>query len=182
MNSNRSLTLSVWFDVDQTNDNLRWALSPDTVPAGTPGAGGLMFANGDTVTLVVTAYGSAARSRLSDFDVISACVSTKPYVLSMGKGVPTRYPAPSPFEQSRGASFIYEGPFDPVDGDPVDKAITIIKRAHTPLNVNVAEGRWELSLLLTVAIKRGAEFDPVARVFSFDPECQVGDGSNPGTD
>jgi len=42
------------------------------------------------------------------------------------------------------------------------------------LDVGHANGRWELSFVMTVRITRGEGEQPELRVFSFDPESSVG--------
>lgn len=172
--------LSISFDIDQVGSQLDWSLMPNVRPVTGKDSGGIAFTTGDTVEVEVNAYG--LMSDFSSFQIVDCCLVTLPEVLQIGDKVPTLYSAPSPFVQSVGASYPISLDFsvsaeDHVGKDKRHRRITQFWKHN--LNVNHAHGRWELSLILTVRIMRGLGNVTETRVFNFDPECQVGDGTDP---
>lgn len=181
----QTIVLSMSFDVDQNSDNLFWELKkPDTDPSnddsttqyGT-GAGAVRFFQGENVMLEVKGGGARADG-FTSFQIIECCLITRPKVVIAGTGIPTRYASPSPFLQSIGSSYVFENDFFS-HVDDKDDYRTITQTWKRSLNIEHTNGTWELSLNLTVRILRGFGA-PDIRVFRFDPEVQVGNGSRGG--
>ncbi|ELX09924.1 hypothetical protein Jab_2c20080 [Janthinobacterium sp. HH01] len=175
--------LSVSFDADQSSSNLNWSLTEaggNARPSRGAAAGAVQFYQGESVFLQV-AGGAAASSDFSAFQIVECCLVTRPQMISCGPGVPTRYATPSPFLQSLGASYVFENDYTAtVSEDTPGGYRTITQIWKRSLDIEHLDGSWELSLNLTVRILRGQAALPELRVFRFDPEVQVGNGTRPG--
>lgn len=180
------IVLSMSFDVDQNSDNLIWALKAPELSSSNDGsisqygvgAGSVKFFQGENVMLEVKGGGSYTDG-FTSFQIIECCLITRPKVVVAGADIPTRYASPSPFLQSIGSSYIFENDyFSAVNDDDDDQYRTITQTWKRSLNIEHTNGTWELSLNLTVRILRGYG-SPEIRVFRFDPEVQVGDGTRP---
>jgi hypothetical protein len=176
------IVLSIGFDVDQNSDNLVWAIKKldtnssaeeQTTQYGV-GAGAVKFFQGENVMLEVQSGGTFA-SGFTSFQIIECCLITRPKIVLAGSGVTTRYASPSPFLQSIGSSYVFENDYFSRVADK-DNYRTITQIWKRSLNIEHTDGTWELSLNLTVRILRGYG-PPDVRVFRFDPEVQVGDGT-----
>ncbi len=175
------MVLQVSFDADQISGQLDWKVLPNCEPLTGRHAGAILFEPGAELGLEVTGYGKPYGD-FQSFQIVECCIITRPQVVQIGsKNVPVRYAAPSPFVQGIGASLALENDFDPLPPviDP-DGTRAITQRWKHQLNVNQAPGRWNLSFLLTLRMLRGEGQVQETRVFYFDPESEVGDGSNPG--
>lgn len=187
MTDEQSVVLTIRFDVDQNSDRLTWSLTQP--PRGTaanddkpedeyaPGTGTVKLYTGEAVALHV--IGSCAPdSGFTSFQIIECCLITRPKVMIAGPHRETRYAPPSPFLQSIGSSYFFENDFSStvLERETERKITQCWKRT---LNIAHTDGSWELSLNLTVRILRGPHAMEV-RVFRFDPEVQVGNGTRPG--
>lgn len=181
------IVLSMSFDVDQNSDNLVWELKKPDVDSFNDapisqygvGAGAVKFFQGENVRLEVKGGGAYAGG-FTSFQIIECCLITRPKVVIAGSAVPTRYASPSPFLQSIGSSYVFENDyFSSVDDDQAQEYRTINQTWKRSLDIEHTNGAWELSLNLTVRILRGYG-SPDVRVFRFDPEVHVGDGTRSG--
>lgn len=176
------IVLSMSFDADQHSDNLVWELkqpnldssSDDSTTQYGVGAGAVKFFQGENVMLEVIGGGASADG-FTSFQIIECCLITRPKVAIAGTGLATRYASPSPFLQSIGSSYVFENDYLSNVSDN-DNYRTITQRWKRSLNIEHTDGTWELSLNLTVRILRGYG-PPDVRVFRFDPEVQVGNGT-----
>lgn len=180
------IVLSMSFDVDQNSDNLVWELKnpePSSADSGPisqygVGAGTVRFYQGENVMLEIKGGGAYADG-FTSFQIIECCLITRPKVVIAAPNKSTRYATPSPFLQSIGSSYVFENDFfSNVNDDDTDEYRTITQTWKRSLNIEHTNGAWELSLNLTVRILRGYAL-PEVRVFRFDPEVHVGDGSRP---
>lgn len=172
-----SALLSVSFDSGQVGSKLLWSVTEGRKNLLQPYgeyAGSLYFdvssLTSYCVPVVLTAYGS---STFRGFTVEDATIVSIPR-----NYVPTT--TPSPFK----ACFGYfattpVGPFaygkvvcDRTSGRKLMRAIS-----KNPLTVAPTPGAWQLSMLLTVSIHFSDKSCDKTRVFTFDPEAQVGNGS-----
>jgi hypothetical protein len=178
------IVLSIGFDVDQRSDNLVWELKRpnldtsdlDSVAQYGIGAGTVKFFQGESVMLEVKG-GGARTGEFTSFQILECCLITRPKMIITGTGLPTRFATPSPFLQSIGASYVFENDYFSNVSD-VDDYRTITQTWKRSLNIDNTDGGWELSLNLTVRILRGYGA-PEVRVFRFDPEVYVGNGTYP---
>lgn len=184
MTQTKDVVLTVAFDVDQYSDQLVHTFtSPDgATPVHPTGLyqGEIYLCEGEVVHLKV--LGGGKQDRFSAFQIIDCCLITvpKPGYIDPGKGF--RYATPSPFLQPRGATYPLQLDFSSeIEDDPEKKYRLITQHWKPTLNVGNALGRWEISLVITVQISRGASLAPDIRVFSFDPEGQVGSGRDVGS-
>jgi hypothetical protein len=173
------LILRVSFDAQQVSSLLDWTFTPASQAKGDASAGALQLYAGQVLQLEITGYGSEA-SGYAGFDVVDACMVTQPQLVRLGGNEPALFAAPSMFDGVDSATHHLGGQFNDVD-TPATLAGTV-RRAKVwdgALTVAQAPGRWDLSFMLTVRL-RGVPEDQARRVFYFDPESQVGDGSLPG--
>lgn len=178
--------LTVRFDVDQISPQLNYKLdrllenSNGVVVPPEPQegvyAGCLYFYRGEQVLLRVVATGTAD---FTGFDVVECCMVTEPQIIQCGPTVPTVYSAPSMFVKEAGAVYVVKGHYSSSTEPLTDGRHMVIRDWDGQAKVTSEDGRWELSFYLTVRISRAGVRDEL-RVFSFDPETQVGDAVNPG--
>jgi hypothetical protein len=177
MTSTTDVVLTIGFDADQTSDQL--ASDFGSTDGGRPihntglFKGEIQFLEGETLHLRV--IGSGRPGSFRSFQIVDCCLITRPMVVSAGYGMPTRYAPPSPFTQAVGAS--YQVPLDFSSELTQEEPVRIVTQQwKRTLDVGNTPGRWDLSLVLTVRIFRGPNQPDDVRVFSFDPETEVGSG------
>jgi hypothetical protein len=176
------ITLAVNFHVDQRSVNLNWAFKQNGVAMSIGNgnhSGAWLFGAGDVLGLELTAHMSEpCEVSIVDCHLINAPAldMSAPAGNSAGNPVGGYLLAPSPF-------FV---PDDPVLGGAViNFACDGFHGARSPdggqrqianrsLTVRNRAGSWELSFIMTVKIVSGRIVR--YRVFSFDPEVQVGSG------
>ncbi|HYD82215.1 MAG TPA: hypothetical protein VEC06_20615 [Paucimonas sp.] len=180
MKKKENVTLTIGFDADQISDQLSFKFTGDggARPMHPTGlfAGEIYFNEGEILHLEV--LGGGNKERFSSFQVLDCCMVTIPQLSAYSPGVLTRHAPPSPFVQSIGATCKLPLDFS-VDVEYPRPDYRLIKQSwkHT-LDVGTTLGRWDLSLVLTVRIVRGPLMQEEVRVFYFDPEAQVGTGSD----
>jgi len=169
-----SITLNVQFDIGQESQQLNWyfndshgKINPNT---GGPKTGLLSFRPGDTLTLAISAESSDGQ--LENVSVIDCNLITLPMLATWNTPNPGTYPLPSPcFEAGSGVGSTVS--FMPVTaGSPSAKRQTFTGKTVALNNL----GRWKLTFMLTVAITEVSGATNY-RVFMFDPECDVGNGT-----
>lgn len=178
------VTLRLSFDADQNGSALAHVLmrdnpdTPDPNPTQGKHADSMYFAPGEQLSVQVTCSGS--RENLFDsFQIIDCAFVTLPQVVQRGIGVITQYAAPSPFQQAIGACYPMALDFHAVDEGAGIEPERWTERVVTQywkrtLDIALTPGLWNLSLAMTVRITRGAGAVNEVRVFSFDPETEVG--------
>jgi hypothetical protein len=177
MTKDMNATLTVGFDVDQISDQLafQFTSSDGGEPVHPTGlfSGEIHFTTDEILHFDVIGTGKLAR--FTSYEILDCCLITRPLVIA-GDAKRTIYAAPSPFKEPAGASY-------PIAG------FEVLKQENTPdglrrkqtmgwtkmLTVANPDGRWEMSVYLTVRIHRPG-LSPRVRVFMFDPESQVGAG------
>ena len=179
MQERQHLILSVSFDAQQVSSFLDWEFTPASQARGNASAGALQLYSGQVLQVEVTGFGSVA-SGFSGFDVVDACMVTMPQLIRLGCKLPALFAAPSMFEGVHSATHHLRGHFTNVDTPPpVTGTVRRAKVWDGSLTVAAQAGRWDLSFVLTVRL-HGVPADQAHRVFYFDPETQVGDGTLPG--
>lgn len=179
MQEKQHLILRVSFDAQQVSSLLDWEFTPASQAKGNASAGALQLYGGQVFQVEVTGFGSAA-SGFAGFDVVDACMVTQPQLIRLGSNQPALFAAPSMFEGVHTATHHLHGHFDDVETPaPVTGTVRRAKVWDGSLKVAAAPGRWDLSFVLTVRLQ-GVPDEQALRVFYFDPETQVGDGSLPG--
>ncbi len=178
--------VQVSFDVDQISAYLHWGIfdgegnkRSDMYPPFGRHAGALHLREGDSIGIEVTAYGDADSGSLVTINILDAMFYSVPH----GNG--TLHSAPSPFSAVRATMPI--GQWAPAEACETIKVHgkryrTVVQRSLTPLKVVEQDGRWKFSLILTVAIEREIRKGKARRdirVFVFDPEAEVGSGTEP---
>ena len=167
--------LTVSFDAEQLGSQLVWLASENREnlyePYG-PFAGSLRLPKNHPRGVEVRGYGKKA---LQSFTVESAVLVTVPVDPQV---------SPSPFTG-------HDVAVVPLKGFPVARQIVFdphIDRAYgitalpEPLDIGNEDGAWNLSMVMTVAIRTAGENGAVEvarRVFHFDPESYVGNGTRP---
>ena len=182
------VTLKLSFDADQNGSGLAHALvrdgsgTPDPNPTHGKYADSLYFAPGEQLSVQVTGSG-ARKLGFDSFQIIDCVFITRPQVVQRGSDLPTKYAAPSPFQQGIGACYPMALDFYAVPGNSGIEPIHTDERIVTQywkrtLDIGLTPGLWSLSFSMTVRITRGLGAVDEVRVFSFDPEAEVG---GPGT-
>ncbi|RJU10274.1 hypothetical protein XcmpCFBP7700_02840 [Xanthomonas campestris] len=175
---NDDADINVSFDIGQVSSDLLWHALDDQSKRNLCSrfgryASAVHLREGDGVNINVTAYG-----RVEDkftIQVKDAVLCTIPITTSVNK-----FFAPSPFSKERATIAVQNWERTRpvvVDG----KHSRVVQSTLTPLAVIHKEGRWKLSLIITVSIERtvGKEKTEEIRVFSFDPEAEIGSGTEP---
>lgn len=180
MTKPKDVTLTIGFDADQVSDQLAYEfISADgSHPVHPTGLfkGEIYFEEGEIFHLQVR--GGGKPDSFTSFDVIDCAIITKPQIISAGPKQPAVYALPSPFANVSGACYPVALNFEvktTVTTTDANGGYRLIDQAwlHT-LDICHTQGRWEISLVLTVRIVRGPGEESEIRVFSFDPEGQVG--------
>ena len=160
--------LSVSFDAGQLGRQLCWtATEGRTNLLQTYGefAGSLHLPKDCGLRVEVHGYGGA---NLRSFQILSVCLISTPALDSL---------PPSPFVGDAVATALIEDfPLCDhfVDDPHIDRRYGIVASAR-PLQIGNVDGAWQISMVMTVRIDDGLE--PRHRVFRFDPESQVGNGT-----
>ena len=176
----KSVPLTIWltvsFDADQLGSQLVWVATEgreNLFETYGPFAGSLLLPKNCLMRVEVRGYGS---QKLLAFEVESAGLITIPAAASL---------SPSPFTgQSTAIALVQDfPPADHIVFDPRIERAYGISASQTPLAIGNEDGAWHLSMVLTVALRTAAPDGTVVssrRVFHFDPESYVGNGTRPG--
>jgi hypothetical protein len=172
--------LKVSFDINQESEKLNWSFldsehQPVEKSKGVE-TGLFVFEAGDQMRLNVVA--NSYNEELVAVHIIDCYLTNRPILFSH-RVVPEhagRYPYPSPFfdpaQPLNGQGATSDFGHGEAHGDPMmmtwDSDVELLYRN---------KGRWQMSFIMTVAIERGHGLE--YRVFSFDPEGQVSNGSTP---
>lgn len=195
-----TMRLEANFDIDQIGDTLEWSFERSD-GEGNPiegiYAGGIYFQEGEKMYLHVKAGQTIklGRKRFEGFKIVDCCIISRPQLYSIDLSPETpkkaKFAPPSPFglllqdgsvsdKQSMPATFNFSvaqfGNATVVPTEPDYYQLERVWESH--LTIGQSNGRWELSLVLTVEITR-ADGITEMRVFGFDPESEVGSTSNP---
>lgn len=185
------MTLVARFDVNQIDDGIDWVFtdiesvdSADRTPNNPQWNRDIDFSAGQNFRIAIAAS-DQEKTGFESLEVVDCCVITRPRILCCGTGVRTYYAPPSIFVDSGGnqlgalykidpsAFSVHSTGVDPTKG----RRVTLLWDGH--LTVGPYNGFWEISFYLTVSIKRVGEDVAQLRVFYFDPEGEVGNGTNP---
>lgn len=185
------MTLTARFDVNQIDDGIDWvfadldsALIVNHSPVEAQWNRDIQFLAGQSFKIAITAS-DKEKTEFESLEVVDCCLITRPQILSCGPEQRTYYGPPSLFasssSQQLGALYriepsaftIHSSGIDPEKG----KRITLLWDGH--LTVGPYNGFWEVSFYLTVRIKRTNGQSDQLRVFSFDPEAEIGNGTFP---
>lgn len=183
------MALMARFDVNQVDDGIDW-LFADLDSAGNDRTSGeqwncdIDFSAGQEFRIAISAS-DQDKTGFESLNVIDCCVITRPRILCCGPGVRTRYAPPSMFASTNGeplgalyriepsAFSVHSTGVDPAKG----RKITLLWDGH--LTVGPYNGFWDISFYVTVSIKRANEDAAQLRVFYFDPEGEISNGTNP---
>lgn len=170
-----TIWLTVSFDAEQLGSQLVWIATEGREnlfePYG-PFAGSLSLPKNCRMRIEIRGYGSTT---LQSFQVESAGLMTVPVAPSL---------SPSPFKHHTTAIALLEDfPLaDHIVFDPRIERAYGISASPTALHIGNEDGAWHLSMVLTVAIQTAGPDGQVRtsrRVFRFDPESYVGNGTRP---
>lgn len=173
--------IRVSFDIEQISSDLVWRAADATSNRDLYGAvgrfaGAVHLRQDDAVTVQVTAYGR--EEALVNINVLDAMLYTVPH--TSGRTLC----APSPFSKVRATTPVEQWAPAEIHHCHERKLKLAVQKSLTPLQVVATDGRWKLSLIITVLIERAIaqnKFSEI-RVFSFDPEAEVGSGTEPPTE
>jgi len=178
--SDKNYYLMVSFDICQESEKLNWTFldsehQPVEKSKGVE-TGLFVFEAGETMRLNVVA--NSYLEELVGVHIIDCHLINRPIMYSkrVTPHVAGEYPYPSPFFD----------PAEPLNGQGATSSFGHGEAQGSRMKMTWDsdveliyrnKGRWQMSFIMTVAIERanGLEY----RVFSFDPEAQVGSGSIP---
>lgn len=185
------MVLTARFDVNQIDDGIDWIFADIDSAVGADRHSGnphwnrdIDFSAGQQFRIAITAS-DQEQTGFESFEIVDCCLITRPHILCCGLGMRTRYAPPSLFIGNGGEQLgaLYTIPpsefsvlstgVDPSKG----RRITLLWNDH--LTVGDINGFWELAFYVTVKIKRAHEEASQMRVFYFDPEGEVNNGSDP---
>lgn len=185
------MTLAARFDVNQVDDGIDWLFTDidsldgvERTPEDPHWNRDINFSAGQEFRLAIVA-GDQEKTDFESIEVVDCCIITRPRIICCGPDVRTWYAPPSLFVDNTGnqlgalyridptAFTIHSNGVDPAKG----RKITLLWNSH--LIVGPFNGFWELSFYVTVSIKRSGEKVAQQRVFYFDPETEVGNGTKP---
>lgn len=185
------MALTAKFNVNQIDDGINWIFT-DLESAGIPDHiledphwnRDINFSVDQEFRIAITAS-DEDHTDFESFELIDCCLITRPQILSCGPGERTYYAPPSLFVNASGKQLGALYQIDPSTfsvlstGTDVKKGkrITLLWDGH--LTVGPYNGVWELSFYITVRIKRTGQETEQLRVFYFDPESEVGNGTYP---
>jgi hypothetical protein len=169
----RDIILTVVFDIDQDSQLLKWAFTADGQPISGDGVetGLLAFQQQDKISLVV--HAKSKKGVLKQVEIQDCQMITSPLAITKRED-PTRageFPAPSPFGAEAAVVSFGIGIAEGSSTKAVWESGVVMECTN--------KGRWEMSLVMTTSISRTGD-TPIAverRVFSFDPELEVGTGA-----
>jgi hypothetical protein len=186
--SNSALTLVVSFDIDQEGQRLDWYFEDahgNPIPVDQGKETGIFPLLQDNVigTRVEVSGCTPTPDKVA---IINCHLITRPTLFSarqikqssLDPSYAGTYPYPSPFfipensEGGEGATVSFGTGVATMGDEPGTMAWTS-KSSYRCVN----QGRWNLFFIMTAAISRDGKTS--YRVFSFDPECQVGTGAVP---
>lgn len=185
------MTLTARFDVNQIDDGINWVfadldstISEEPSPIEAQWNRDIEFSAGQEFRIAITST-DKDKTGFEALEIVDCCLITRPRILSCGPGQRTHYGPPSLFASSSseqlGAVYqiapsaftVHSSGIDPQKG----KRITLLWDGH--LTVGPYNGFWDLSFYVTVRIKRADGQADQLRVFYFDPEGEVGNGTFP---
>lgn len=177
MNTAQTAIIRVSFDAEQTGGNLLWRVDAsggrNLLESTGRFAGAVHFQPNDAIYLEVR--GSGRLDTFLDARILAAHLITRPHT---GQNA---FSAPSPFSSETAVVPINAWTATQMIDEPAQGLRYSLQQSTLPLHVIQKSGRWELSLALTVAItllENGVKRELV-RAFFFDPESEVGDGTDP---
>lgn len=177
----KSITLTVSFDADQESPQLLYHFKADNSDTPNPTLEGGRYASaiylchGAYVNLIVQGWSDP--TRLSSYDIKQCCVITRPKIIQLGGKIPTLFARPSPFATVAVPCHTLVNEFETSTVGRPPAEVCITKTWKGTLQVGDVDGRWEISFVLAVALQRPGGSAPELRVFSFDPEGEVGTGA-----
>ncbi|MES2757702.1 MAG: hypothetical protein V4693_10040 [Pseudomonadota bacterium] len=171
--------LKISFDADQQSEELNYialretAPTPDPQPAQGGHADSLYFAPGEQVAIQIICSGGTENG-FASFQIVDCAILTRPQVVQRAPGMRTQFASPSPFLQAIGAWCPLALDFQATIEESATGSLVVAQQWKRTLDVGYSAGFWDLSFVMTVRITRGAGAVDEVRVFSFDPECEVG--------
>lgn len=169
--------IRVSFDAMQIGGNLVWHIDDDKqrdlFQRFGRHAGSVHFDPDDEIYVEV--YGFGPEAIFLDAKVLQAALITRPHTSQ------ERYSEPSPWDPLGAVAALADWTDTGAIVDPATSLRETMQSTKTPLRIVVAEGRWELSLIVTIALtfQGDAGKETSVRVFGFDPESEVGTGADP---
>jgi hypothetical protein len=183
------MILSATFDVNQRSDRMDWQFLDISAVPGQPSQPGgdhwnsdIFFSAGQSFRIAFTATDKENKG-LESFEILDCCLITRPQILRCGKDVLTLYAPPSPFISPSGEPC---GALYPFARSAFHATATYQPPGHVQqtlqwdhsLTVAGIDAHWQMSLYMTVRIHLSGR-KPLLRVFYFDPETEIGNGTTP---
>jgi hypothetical protein len=183
------MLLEANFDIEQVGGTLEWHFSRkdrDGNPITGKYAGGIYYTVGEEMRVRVRA---GSYKRLKSFKVLDCTLITLPQIVEIAPKKKAQFAAVSPFVGTEGI-VIAGGSVNLAAQDFKESAILVPQPEYYELalewdkhlTVGQKEGRWDISFVLTVevVVDDGSQYGlTCTRVYSFDPEGEVGTGTTP---
>lgn len=185
------MALNARFDVNQIDDSIDWLFadldsSIDASNSWTESQWNrdIEFSINQKFRIAITAS-DKEKTGFESLEIIDCCIITRPGILSCGPDERTYYAPPSLFVSESGEQIgalykidpsnfsVHSTGIDPEKG----RKITLLWDGH--LTTGPYNGTWDLSFYVTVRIRRAEEKSGQLRVFYFDPETEIGNGTYP---
>ncbi|HEY9103041.1 hypothetical protein [Chitinimonas sp.] len=171
--------IDVSFDIAQVSNQLVWSVDDTNAhPKSGRYAGGVRFFKGETLDFNLTATGNALLYPEFQVQILECTILTRPQIIAMDELLDVAtYARPSLFVGPDLAARLITD-INP-KGHPhvIDGFRHLHFQRQNALTVGQHNGRWELSLYVTVLITNGPGGQPFLRVYTFDPESEVGNGT-----
>jgi hypothetical protein len=183
-----TMHLEANFDIDQVGGTLEWHFERrdhDGNPITGKYAGGIYYTIGEEMRVRVKA---GSRNKLASFKILDCTLITRPQIVEIAPKKKAKFAPPSPFITTVTPEVVIIGASINLPGEEFKRdgivpptpagysEIALLWNKH--LTVGQNEGRWEFSFVVTVQVT--PEDGPACeRVFSFDPEMDVGNGVTP---
>ena len=183
------MALTARFDVNQVDDGINWQFSDiesvdnDRTPEDPHWNRDIDFSAGQAFRVAISAS-DQDKTGFESLEVIDCCIITRPRILSCGPGVLTKYGPPSLFVDYEGKQLGAMYSIDPATFSVHSTGMTPAQGRKVTLLWNGSlivgpyNGFWEISFYVTVSIQRANE-EAQLRVFYFDPEGEISNGTNP---
>jgi hypothetical protein len=178
--------VDVEFDIEQVGSRLEGKITRsdgEGNPVEGKYAGGTYMTCGETLQISVKAGGKIRNKKnpFVSFEVIDCSIVCRPKIKRTSPHEKTEFAHPNLFAGKTSSTVIIPGSqFLPKTVDPVLPDYFQLKRAFdSGIVVGDKEGRWGMTILLTVQIGYTDNTVSEMRVVEIDPETEVGTGTNP---
>jgi hypothetical protein len=186
MNKKITTHVDAEFDIEQIGARLDCKITRsdgDGNPVEGKYAGGVYMTCGETLVISVKVGGKMRKKSppFASFEVVDCSIVTRPKIKRTSPHEKTEFAHPTPFVSGASATVIIPGEqFVPADVEHKIPEYYQLKRVFdSGIVVGTNEGRWGMSIMLTLRINYTDNAVSEMRVVETDPETEVGSGTQP---